>query len=456
MISGNLQILEKCIEKHGEHIIQEKDSAGNTLLHHVARKSLSPRVESVMKLLCDYTYVDPYIKNDAGEMPQRLVGRKSDGRMTHLAAARARYVSLNPRARRSHRKRRWLLELEDLPRKTYERIPSAEDETIKLERVIDPLAGFVSDTEKHKFVSNMQARIKATKDILPLEKEDQQIDPTKNNSDKCEKVLPIRLTEFKKLPYELQMAGHFVTTLKQLSKNDRRCCESLISVLGELGKNPKNLKNKTQQSDDIYSSQLLESMHLLWMIAIEFSERHTDKEIRYAQQIRCLDVSDGDQMSGHVERIQTSISLGKRYKFLKFLHPISLASLSESGSVPSIYEISKEHKNGTTTPISTFEENSVTVQKDYPLVTEYLHELLQEANADIDVPFTASAKEHRIIHGDFNTATLLLGRSGTGKTTCCFRKLWERFITYWRKSALSGFKPNELRKRKYKRKNIDG
>ena len=32
----------------------------------------------------------------------------------------------------------------------------------------------------------------------------------------------------------------------------------------------------------------------------------------------------------------------------------------------------------------------------------------------------------------------MLGRSGTGKTTCCLYRLWSQFLNYWNTAALSG------------------
>ena len=51
----------------------------------------------------------------------------------------------------------------------------------------------------------------------------------------------------------------------------------------------------------------------------------------------------------------------------------------------------------------------------------------------VDFPFRVTELEHAIIHLQSKPATpiLLLGRSGTGKTTCCLYRLWDRFVRYW-------------------------
>ena len=41
--------------------------------------------------------------------------------------------------------------------------------------------------------------------------------------------------------------------------------------------------------------------------------------------------------------------------------------------------------------------------------------------------------EHDIINLPYTKAVLLLGRSGTGKTTCCLYRMWNEYVTYWKK-----------------------
>ncbi|OPL21743.1 hypothetical protein AM593_00808, partial [Mytilus galloprovincialis] len=52
----------------------------------------------------------------------------------------------------------------------------------------------------------------------------------------------------------------------------------------------------------------------------------------------------------------------------------------------------------------------------------------------VDFPFRVTDLEHAIINLQSNAPILLLGRSGTGKTTCCLYRLWSRFLWYWTKA----------------------
>ena len=48
-----------------------------------------------------------------------------------------------------------------------------------------------------------------------------------------------------------------------------------------------------------------------------------------------------------------------------------------------------------------------------------------------DFPFKGWPKENEIINLSMDNSVLLLGCSGTGKTTCCLYRLWNQFKLYW-------------------------
>lgn len=66
----------------------------------------------------------------------------------------------------------------------------------------------------------------------------------------------------------------------------------------------------------------------------------------------------------------------------------------------------------------------IITDKFYSLTEPLLGSLLKDLT--FDVPFELSAEELRIV-SHFNTSTLILGRSGTGKTTCLVFKLLAQF-----------------------------
>ncbi len=58
----------------------------------------------------------------------------------------------------------------------------------------------------------------------------------------------------------------------------------------------------------------------------------------------------------------------------------------------------------------------------------------------VDFPFRVTEKEHDIIHLKPKPLApiLLLGRSGTGKTTCCLYRMWHNFLHYWQLADKQG------------------
>uniref|UniRef100_A0A1I8IKN9 UvrD-like helicase ATP-binding domain-containing protein n=1 Tax=Macrostomum lignano TaxID=282301 RepID=A0A1I8IKN9_9PLAT len=52
--------------------------------------------------------------------------------------------------------------------------------------------------------------------------------------------------------------------------------------------------------------------------------------------------------------------------------------------------------------------------------------------ARIDLPFRVTEQEHAIIELSSESPVLLIGRSGTGKTTCCVFRMFSEFSDYWR------------------------
>ncbi|XP_048257706.1 TPR and ankyrin repeat-containing protein 1-like [Haliotis rufescens] len=67
--------------------------------------------------------------------------------------------------------------------------------------------------------------------------------------------------------------------------------------------------------------------------------------------------------------------------------------------------------------------------------------ILQNVHVNVDFLFKVTDKERSIIDMKSKGPVLLLGRSGTGKTTCCVYRLWTHFATYWEKITEIG-QPN--------------
>ena len=58
--------------------------------------------------------------------------------------------------------------------------------------------------------------------------------------------------------------------------------------------------------------------------------------------------------------------------------------------------------------------------------------MLLDGQTEMDLPFTPGPKEHEIIHyqSEPQRSILLMGRSGTGKTTCLVFRMWAQYASY--------------------------
>ena len=76
-------------------------------------------------------------------------------------------------------------------------------------------------------------------------------------------------------------------------------------------------------------------------------------------------------------------------------------------------------------------ERNESCTKFYSLSTQRILSLLYGQYDRRDYPIEPSDEEYSIIAIPDNQAILLLGRSGTGKTTCCLCRIWNKFNEYW-------------------------
>lgn len=58
-----------------------------------------------------------------------------------------------------------------------------------------------------------------------------------------------------------------------------------------------------------------------------------------------------------------------------------------------------------------------------------------------DFLFRVTELEFEVINLGMDAPILLMGRSGTGKTTCCLYRLWTQFLKYWTKAKEIDYAP---------------
>jgi len=70
-------------------------------------------------------------------------------------------------------------------------------------------------------------------------------------------------------------------------------------------------------------------------------------------------------------------------------------------------------------PPASSNETEYHILKFYSFSSNLVHHILQNIEIKVDFPFRVTDLEHAIINLQTPSPILLLGRSGTGKTTCC-------------------------------------
>ncbi|XP_077978099.1 TPR and ankyrin repeat-containing protein 1-like [Glandiceps talaboti] len=238
----------------------------------------------------------------------------------------------------------------------------------------------------------------------------------------------------------------------------------------------KRLEGVAKQQDiKLFEAKLTKAARILWELAIAFSPRCSENPERrlqtteqlgavggriYSEVIRVWDiVFDHDNVSRSIDNIVKSHQRGQHCIIKKNLKGIDKKEFPKDRAtiqrVPMFYReianvkqepaIVKKKPPRQDTPKLFFppassNEAEYHIMKFYSFSSTLVNNILLNKDVKVDFPFRVTELEHAIIHlnPDPPSAILLLGRSGTGKTTCCLYRLWSSFIRYWDQAAKSG------------------
>ena len=196
----------------------------------------------------------------------------------------------------------------------------------------------------------------------------------------------------------------------------------------------------------------VEGCRVLWEKATQYSpfvtkKANTADHFYYVQILRLWDVSTAlDQasdayISDCIERIQSSYRRGRHAAIQ--LTPIN-DQLSEGANTPGCYFVTHEGLDSLPSaepgaqshhlflPAASMREGEYCAVPFYALSDTFVRALCASGTSSrYDFPHKPWPTEDHIISLDPRKAVLLLGRSGTGKTTCCLHRLWVHFRDYW-------------------------
>ena len=260
----------------------------------------------------------------------------------------------------------------------------------------------------------------------------------------------------------------FVNKIRMLANgrwNNEKLCKRLEGV-------------SKKEGIQLYETRLTRGHRILWEKTIAFSGRLSDDpENRlkegtsggriYTEIIRVWDiVLDHDKIARSVEHIVKSRDRGMDCLVKKRLKGISVESRNDSTPssecIPNKY-VEIEDLNHSTQPLSkndvkdktsksedfshsffppaSSNEQEYHILKFYTFNTPLARSVLEsDTSTKVDFPFKITELEHAVVNlqPKPRTSIILLGRSGTGKTTCCLYRLWVNYKTYWESAATAG------------------
>ncbi|XP_072709795.1 TPR and ankyrin repeat-containing protein 1 [Ciconia boyciana] len=217
----------------------------------------------------------------------------------------------------------------------------------------------------------------------------------------------------------------------------------------------------------LYEAKLGKGARMLWELAIDFSPRCSEsaEKIMEAEQTKNLPersgrvyteiiriwaiVLDHCKLNRVLDNICISYNRGLSCILRKKLKGINKGhqnhNVTAQKRIPCCYvedteaEKSKEHTIPEYFPPASAAELEYNIMKFHSFSTNMALNIINDVHSSVEYPFRVGELEYAVI--DLNPKPMepiiLIGRSGTGKTTCCLYRLWKKFYSYWENSTLA-------------------
>jgi hypothetical protein len=260
--------------------------------------------------------------------------------------------------------------------------------------------------------------------------------------------------DFDKLPWEVEITAKVVKFFKDKKKSSSDVREAAAKAIYRLAEGKRNERLSKlvsgEKSLQLYEAKMTKAARILWEKAISYSAKLTGPSQNpvYSEVIRVWEVVlDHDNLDRRIKYCTQQI---EKSHLRGFEASVRWALMPQKTSEPCEDEEKIRGKEKTDIPVrfllpSTsqaeykhqFIPAASTKDDEYNVTTFYSFDtiafksMLLGTNDRRDFPFKEWQKEHEIIKLASREAILLLGRSGTGKTTCCLYRLWNEFKNFW-------------------------
>ena len=358
-------------------------------------------------------------------------------------------------------------------------VPTAETVEPEDNDILEESSPFLDITETEKTPSKDQnLDVSVIHDYRQTDTSEQEV-----ADDKVEAKIDFK-TPFEDLPWEVDCTDRVwkIMRSKKVDNNMRKGIIEKVQMLAN-GRWSKKLCKRLEGEPKkhgihLYESRLTKGQRILWEETVAFSGRLSDlpenrlkeetSEGRiYSDIIRVWDiVLDHDKLQRSIDHIVKSHDRGMHCLIKKKLKGIPAESRNANTTAgerlpnkyveiadPNIPTESIHKKNiPKKTPLSenlpqmffppaSANEQEYHILKFYSFNTPLVKTVLEsDTSTKVDFPFKITELEHAIVNlrPDPPAPIILLGRSGTGKTTCCLYRLWDNFQRYWESAATAG------------------
>ncbi|XP_025957142.2 TPR and ankyrin repeat-containing protein 1 isoform X1 [Dromaius novaehollandiae] len=277
--------------------------------------------------------------------------------------------------------------------------------------------------------------------------------------------------EFDNMTWEIECTPEMLKTLRSKAIPHYLKTKTIMTIqqLGNgewtkgLQKPLKHLKADIQ----LYEAKLGKGERMLWELAIDFSPRcsesaekimeteqsksHPERSGRvYTEIIRIWAiVLDHCKLDCVLDNICISYNRGLSCVLRKKLKGINEGhqtyNVKTQKRVPRCYiedseaEKTKERTIPEYFPPASAVEMEYNIMKFHSFSTNMAYNIINDIHSAVEYPFRVGELEYAVINLNPKPMEpiILIGRSGTGKTTCCLYRLWKKFHSYWEKSTLA-------------------
>ena len=262
-----------------------------------------------------------------------------------------------------------------------------------------------------------------------------------------ESTISAEAEEIGEAKWEVELLEH---VKKELRKMDSKPAlrKSVFRTIAKLANGDwrYKLRIKFNKTESVYKAEITASDYMLYTFLDRFSERktiearkHIKKQVYvYTKTIIILDILNGERESEsithHAKRVIKIIS-DERFK-QNLANPDEASQCSPQISIRCEQKLTDEDQKKlksflTNVSINENRNESDIGTKSYSLSTQLVLGLITGQREQRDYPIKVADDEFDIINKNEIAPIVVLGRSGTGKTTVCLCRLWKKFTAYW-------------------------